>query len=231
MVRAILDGTKTQTRRVITPQLDPAWGVTSAGVLSSHTVHDGEWWWLSGDPKDFETLGVCGDPFRCPYGVPGDRLWVRESWCATLDGWPVFRPVGPDCKVWYKANNDRPTWAEQRWKPSIHMPRWASRITLEVTRVWVERVREIKDNDALAEGVEMVDGPKPPKYGVPGLAPTFRHYQNSVFNSGRGVGVRHSFQTLWDSINANKGHGWATNPWVWCVEFKRTENNKEKDDE
>ena len=201
MVRAILDGRKTQTRRVMKP-------------MSEHAK-------------------------SCPYGVPGDRLWVREafarmSWLEDPSQVPhreidgeliVYREQYPGlvlCDGDGFADYNQNGTEKSPWKPSIHMPRRFSRLTLEVKRVWVERVQEISEADAYAEGVEMVSGPKEPEYGVPGLAPTFKHYENPGFNGGRGVGVKHSFQTLWDSINA-KTYPWKSNPWVWCVEFEQVE--------
>ena len=261
MVRAVLEGRKTQMRRVVNPQ-PPKW--VDAYSQSADPNH-----WLPSGVYISDPCGVLGRgslsvrksdmPIRCPFGVPGDRLWVRETWrVGGLDVGGYRSPIR--VAIDYKASPeiDRTPWVQgatgewllrmrdqtlddanqkgvdqwdhgespARWRPSIHMPRWASRITLVVKRVWVERVQEISDIDAYAEGVEMVSAPKPPGYGVPGLAPTFKHYQNPDFNGGRGVGVKHSFQTLWDSINASKGYGWDTKPWVWCVEFERVEDGR-----
>jgi len=209
MVRAILDGRKTQTRRVIK---------CDHRVLRIVEDDDGVWMAKVAEGDEEGQTGWEYDRIKQPPAT-GDRLWVRETWSASSEHLPVHRP-SPDSLFWYRADNDRPTWAEGRWKPSIHMPRWASRILLEVVDVWPEPLRDITDEEAYREGVEMVEGPKNPEYGVPGLAPTFKHYQNPEFNGGRGVGVRHSFQTLWDSINAGRGFGWDVNPWVWVVEFK-----------
>lgn len=244
MVRAVLEGRKTQMRRVIKPQ--PINFTGHKYIVPDHAPK--AWHDYDGPFTDF-----------CPFGVPGDRLWVRETWrVGGLDVGGYRSPIR--VAIDYKASPeiDRTPWVQgatgewllrmrdqtlddanqkgvdqwdhgespARWRPSIHMPRWASRITLVVKRVWVERVQEISDIDAYAEGVEMVSAPKPPGYGVPGLAPTFKHYQNPDFNGGRGVGVKHSFQTLWDSINASKGYGWDTKPWVWCVEFERVEDGR-----
>ena len=205
MVRAILDGRKTQTRRVIEPQPD---GVTGDGtpwmkrtisrvddtvsppvIIETDKTRDGE--------------QICKS-IHCRYGGPGDGLWVRETYSATRDGVRVNRPEEGD-RIWYRADNDRPT--------------WASRITLPITSIRAERVQDITDEDAIAEGIECVRYPVEPKRGVPGLAPTFRHYLNPDFNGGRGVGPRHSYKTLWSSINANRGYGWDRNPWVWVIEW------------
>lgn len=125
----------------------------------------------------------------CPYGQPGDRLWVRETWAPVPSG-----PCRPDNPVMYAATVEKPhIWT---WKPSIHMPRWASRITLEVTGVRVERLQDISNADCWAEG--MCDDNNP----------------EQKLN-------RRWFSELWESIN---GPGsWEQNPWVWVVEFRRVE--------
>ena len=129
----------------------------------------------------------------CPYGVPGDRLWVRET----------FYSNGM-CKntmsCHYRATYNglfTPDTVPWKWTPSIFMPRWASRITLEITGVRVERVQDISEEDARAEGI-------PDEY-----------------RAGHRIYYRPRFKTLWDSINAKRGFGWDSNPWVWVVEFKR----------
>lgn len=176
MVRAILDGRKTQTRRVVKP---PAPFAPGDDILVE---------WATGQIK-------------CPYGQPGDLLWVRETWAANRifdDSSP--RIVGNDHHgIWWKADHSsyRPLNAKPgRWRPSIHMPRWASRITLEVTGVQVEQLQEITTEDALAEGIA-------------------KHEQWTP---------RVQFSELWDSINAKRGYGWNSNPCVWVVEFKKVED-------
>lgn len=165
MVRAILDGRKTQTRRIIKPQ--PA----------------GE----DGPFKDYVK--------DCKYGQPGDRLWVRETWATH----PFYNKVRPsDLKpaythVFYKAANNV-NLSHYAWRPSIFMPRWASRITLEITGVRVERVQEINYGDAVAEGC--------------------------YFREGETWG-RLRFAQLWATINNEPGKRWEDNPWVWVMEFKR----------
>lgn len=182
MVRAILDGRKTQTRRVVKPQR-----------------HAEQW------PE-------CG--CICPYGAPGDRLWVRETW-GTLACYDCYPP-----KVLSLHSFDR-GWSEsflatacdgavKKWRPSIHMPRWASRITLEVTGVRVERLQEISEGDAKAEGALWRAGD--------GCAWGWRHdLQNEFVHET----AKESFAELWDIING--AGSWEANPWVWVVEFKRLE--------
>jgi hypothetical protein len=207
MVRAILAGTKTQTRRVVkTVGRDGGFVIVEEG--------DGSWWPRRSDDGEscFVTVRDRGGhylheiPMTCPYGVPGDRLWVREAWrgSATLD-WakPSDMPAGS--AIFYEAD-DRSTWCDDLThppstlkRPGMFMPRWASRITLEVTGVRVERLQDISDADALAEGIDrhevLTDGDAPPGFH------------------------RETYQKLWERIN---GPGsWAANPWVWVVEFKR----------
>ncbi len=187
MVRAILDGRKTQTRRVVKPQ--------PGGQL----FHGMDWRWYRSALADER------EPIRCPYGVPGDRLWVRETFALS-----VVDPDGPppeddheNYDVIYRADPDQPGggWTDgdgkaipPPWRPSIHMPRWASRLTLEVVSVRVERLNEISEADARAEGMDA-----------------------DVANSPRVW-----FMATWNAINAKRAP-WESNPWVWRVEFRRVE--------
>ncbi len=181
---------------------------------------------------------------RCPYGQPGDTLWVRETWRPMSFGFnqihgPVVRvqfaadmamPVMPATEAQYDATHpDR----SGLWRPSIHMPRWASRITLEVTAVRVERLQAISEADARAEGIrENWCGDD--LQGVAGSRPWKEELDGWMdYTPGRGDGdgaedwealmPRESFRTLWDSINAERGYGWTVNPWVWVVEFEVVE--------
>lgn len=217
MVRAILAGTKTQTRRVVKQQ--PPSEVTSAGVMAAPgQLHDGEWSWLSGDPKDCDTWGFIGDAFRCPYGQPGDRLWVRESGWERPARTPKMMREGADTwpRFAYAAggysDQDRDDFKAWGFKPrpSIHMPRWASRILLEIVGVRVERLQEISREDAIAEGLMRHDGAE--TWWGTGL-------DGDGFNGCRFISPVVAYRALWESIN---GPGsWSANPWVWVVEFKR----------
>lgn len=202
MVRALLDGKKTQTRRVIV--VDRVFSVL-------RPFYDGRF----DDRGNFHYRvrqnmdGMIGlrDPHIaeqwCPHGQPGDRLWVRESWAARLDQdhlSPIQLPHGMTVGYWAdgpsKCCNTGCAGTAGRVRASMHMPRWASRILLEITSVRVERVQDIGEDDAEAEGVEF--------NGRPDWA-----------------GYRQGFRQLWDSINAARGFGWDVNPWVWCVSFKK----------
>ncbi|HEP8808774.1 TPA: hypothetical protein VDU47_004337 [Pseudomonas aeruginosa] len=209
MVRAILEGRKTVTRRVVKPQPD---------FLGSMV-----------DPNTpFKTLDAgLHARITCPYGEPGDRLWVRETWtdvnmCGApalayradedirdlmeepgfLDDRGAFNYDDPRVKpypfaCWY-AELD-----QARWRPSIHMPRWASRILLEITSVRVERLQDISEEQSRAEGVR-------------DAGEGFFDVEDSKHFA---ADPRESFASLWSSINGESS--WDANPWVWVVEFKR----------
>lgn len=199
MVRAILSGEKTQTRRTVRPQPD----VARPGDISTGTA------FAARSTSDDKHLGRLGAVIQCPHGQPGDRLWVREAWQH------ANHPDGPyrsGVTVHYRADyiddphgpggEKSPEGRYRTWRPSIHMPRAASRITLEITGVRVERLRDISEADALAEGLT----PTPGGWwsGAEGqAAPT----------------PQGAYALLWDSIN---GPGsWGANPWVWVIEFRR----------
>jgi hypothetical protein len=220
MVRAILDGTKTQTRRVMKPQ--PTYHRVAGQTMIGHPELAGQF----GD----HIFGACAARLiPCPYGAPGDRLWVREQWAIGLAALPTGagfvpftgplgkpfkeadpRPTSPRAKLIYGASwdgNDRPP-----FRSPIHMPRWASRLTLEITDVRVQRVQEMDWRDALAEGVD-VELCK--HYGAGA------HGCTDCMGSGITEDPVPAFAALWDLLNAKRGHGWDTNPWVWALTFRR----------
>jgi hypothetical protein len=217
MVRALLKGRKTQTRRVIKPQ--PKTGCQIAGVIFNG--HE-----------------------SCLYGVPGDRLWVRETWASPEEnkaksGRVAYNADGV-CGCWIGGGEDRDFVYHGRilqaegyrecfpengsttfglgkysdirsgefpsykygWRPSIFMPRWASRITLEIISVRAERLQDIREEDALAEGC------------------TKESSNGTAFGPGHFT-ARLDFMMLWDSINAKRGCPWDANPWVWRIEVRR----------
>lgn len=206
MVQAILDGRKTQTRRVIKPQ-PPHW------TWNDYSFDDRCINVAMVDDRD-------GYYVISPYGKPGDRLWVRETWCPVDDRefggekWIDYRatpryesshPAG-----WENAPDDE---GALKWKPSIFMPRWASRITLEIVSVRVELLQSITPEDVRAEGIkESGEGYwLGPLAGVPDYPWGHAH---------------EAYAALWNSINADRGYGWDSNPWVWVIEFKQY--NKEQ---
>jgi len=161
MVRALIAGSKTQTRRIVKPHHLKFFDQSAVDMV-------GAW-----DKRPF------------PYGKPGDRLWVREAWAP--------KEIDPECIIiCYRATDDE---CNGPWKPSIHMPRWASRITLEITGVRVERLQEISEADAIAEGC-----------------------QNSLHLPG-GRFANENYAHLWWSIHGDES--WEKNPWVWVIEFKK----------
>jgi len=233
MVRAILDGRKTQTRRIVKPQpkAEIAWYPTPALWAEFYSV-------------DVRLLGETdniGHYWKCPYGVPGDRLWVRETWQALsfsydhyseqVDDWgeldlklaqreiELIKDRGyrmPHCGLVYRADDywkyeeDNPVDRGFRWRPSIHMPRWASRLTLEVTGVRVERVQDVNEEDIQAEGLA------PHSYA--GGVKLWSNPDNQFCSA------QDAFSNLWDSLNAKRGYGWDKNPWTWVIEFRRLDD-------
>jgi hypothetical protein len=216
MVRAILNGEKTVTRRLMKPQPTPSnmgghsWPcpIHQTMLHVEQELQNGEGIW-----------GGLADS-ACPHGAPGDRLWVRETFATLSAG--QYEPVKPaygygqevrfaatdplaDCDVGVRG---------YPWRPSIHMPRWASRILLEITAVRVERLQDISDDQARAEGlrwhslykqwggVESHPASRPE-------CPQWRWYEEPIT----------AFRKLWESING--AGSWDANPWVWVVEFKR----------
>lgn len=206
MVRAILDGCKVQTRRVIKPQ-PPAW------ARFENPTGDGVTWTdRNEDTDDLQFWPDYDKPIICPYGVPGDRLWVRETFeTDPSEGDITYLADGEVYRFLCKASDvffDRHRKGKRF--PSIHMPRWASRITLEIVSVCVERVRDISEEDAKAEGIQLLDA----GWGIEGIAT--RCQCPTV-----------AFANLWDLINESRGFGWDANPWVWVVSFKRIESQRE----
>jgi hypothetical protein len=211
MVRAILAGTKTVTRRIVKPQPD--------GVDGATWVREGTGHVPCRDELSRGTLDQIGPTVWCPYGEPGDRLWVRETWSHDAPSIDEARARHEDalgfagesmpCGPYYRATEEAPD--TLRWIPSIHMPRWASRILLDVVSVRVERLHEITEDDARAEGVERD-----------------RHWDEAdEREADRGNGYQpplessvSAFARLWDFINSKRAP-WASNPWVWRVEFRR----------
>lgn len=215
MIRAILEGRKTQTRRVVKWKvrqkgLNLAFSGLEAGFYHSDLVASGYVLRSRGG------AGGCWNdrtwPIHCPYGQPGDRLWVRESFSFGISDNPAdkgqvgfmfgeegdgLHPDSPkDSAQWCR------TWKK---KPSIFMPRWASRIALEVIGVRIERLHEISEADAKAEGVKPF--PKDP--------------EGDCFTDGL---HRTAYQFLWNEINGWRGPKcWDANPWVWVVEFRRVQ--------
>ncbi len=207
MVLALLAGTKTQTRRIVKPQPE----LDTSPLSPAGTFH-----WpcqRAGSMVDTHEM-----PSFSPYGTRGDRLWVKETWQAVRWWRDLETGYYEDCTTAPKIPKERGSWsvayaandpqADDKdrgfvWRPSIFMPRWASRITLEVTKVRVERLQQIDELDALAEGVE-------------------GQSLESVLDGVRGEYVvgkaRDAYRQLWDEINGERAN-WDSNPWVWVVEF------------
>lgn len=182
MVRAIIAGTKTQTRRIVKPQPELAQLLTASGWSAWHNEK--------------------GQPLKNRYGRPGDRLYVRETWMENPD---VDAGNGHGAPLYRETCLNHP---DERWRPSIHMPRWASRIDLEITGVRVERLNDISEADAQAEGC--------PCYVCGGAMDGRSEKDCHCFHA---KAKPSDFRALWESING--AGSWGANPWVWVVEFAR----------
>ncbi len=179
MVRALLEGRKTQTRRVIDERQRIGYPAHEIPFACA---------------EYFTTDGAGSFGWKCPYGIPGDRLWVRETW-QVLDNSVRFATDGD-----YDVVNPKP------WRPSIHMPRWASRLMLEVISVRVERVQKISEADAIAEGITKDEARE---YVYIGHPPSDEAYAAA-------------YADLWQKIYGKReGCAWSDNPYVWVVEFRK----------
>jgi hypothetical protein len=250
MVRAILAGRKSQTRRCLTPQPDAALDHHKGRIVTRFNPVGAA---VKTGLMAYEANDCAGPIFAfrqgkdsikadisCPYGVPGDRLWVREAWTADFEwaedvdkralrwwhempaafrgpanviytyyhaddsAWHCHPDEGPAYPAsWAPAEDD---WEGVRWRPSIHMPRWASRLTLELTNVRVERLQDIGEDDAIDEGCGFDFDPLDDD-GVEKFDATPRGH----------------FAQLWDKLHGHRRCGWQANPWVWVLEFRRVD--------
>jgi hypothetical protein len=210
-VRAIQDGRKTQTRRVVKRLI----GIGNVTEFQRSTTGGYDWSFrdkrmLWNDLRHDELLE------RCPYGVVGDRLWVRETWAAhPLDNCDppervLLRADGANYDIDGRGpiDLDFPAWQPDRWRSPLFMPRDYSRITLEITDARMERVQDISEDDARKEGLCFdVLG-----WYVPGVPAT----------GARTAGK--AFAQFWDFINARRGYPWESNPWTWALTFKRVQS-------
>lgn len=209
MVRAILEGRKTQTRRVIKlPHNNPlgAWEPTTAGGGSVK--------YAGGTPAP-ELAAIwhtrTGDCYVCPHGDIGDRLWVRETHEVRRIGTETFEGGRAEVDIDLNTYQALDAKESRGWSPSIHMPRWASRITLEITGVRAERLQSISEPAARDEGVTIED----------------HHMHGYCAGVYRSPSIR-AFHDLWNGLNAARGYGWEANPWVWVVEFRRVNESQKR---
>lgn len=208
MVRVLLAGRKSMTRRLVKPQPPAGWSKPPVWV-------DTEGYWHSGNGSHIGTRTDMRSPLRV-----GDIFGVRETFspcaCSACEAAYPKQP-NPTCiqqaphRVTYRA--ERPLDLDTTWRPSIHMPAWAVRLFYRVTEVKVERVQDISEADAIAEGVE-----KEPLMPVNGARQPWKRYDEQACAATSAV---HSFYTLWKSINGHES--WEANPWVWCYRFERCE--------
>lgn len=224
MVRATLERRKRRTRRAWKLPKGHDWYADLGGI----------------DKGFFEESGMPGwwhvEETRCPYGKVGDRLWVRETWRECFDDTlgvcieyradgRKIKPNFPSEEAGWKCEQNAIADDAHKWRPSIFMPRWASRIVLEVTEVRIERLQAITSSDIIDEGVQYpVSADGRPMIRLTGKCPTV-HYHRRL---KQGEGLTHDellrchFASLWDTIN---GEGsWAANPWVWVVGFSHVDD-------
>jgi hypothetical protein len=226
MVRSIISGTKTQTRRIINPQ-PPVhhWEHFKDSPLAEYqlraAVHGNVGCWTPMMRKNGEEWRYDETACAvCPYGADTDQLWVREAFCLNNPEFehqkpPTPRPSNGNRWPWYAATepNVEGKNGKSPWKSSIHMPRWASRLLLTVISLRVERLQEITEDDAVAEGIDYNEE---------------RRLAGLYFYNGGGFWVkdaRTAYSALWDKINGERAN-WASNPWVWVVSFKVLEGGK-----
>lgn len=206
MVRALLAGTKTQTRRAVKPGAGQQWLGDKLALSPAARICKANYGGKFKFGAQFEhPISGPLTHVLCPYGQPGDRLWVRETLSETPCGSYLY--AADSEHVLEAAYEHSILRKEKKAIPAIHMPRAASRLLLEITAVRVERVQDISEADAVAEGIEKVDE----AFGKP----TYRDYLHKNVEFGYPQG---SFESLWTSING--ADSWPMNPWVWVVEFK-----------
>lgn len=201
-VRAILAGRKTKTRRAVTPansELGISW--PSDGLASAFPQSDDSKLMVPGESETLHRLW--------PKWDAGDRLWVRETWAKPLEQ-SCNRSDRDIPQLGYRADGEDANYGA-RWRSPRFMPRWASRLTLELTDVRVERLQAISEEDAIAEGFGA-------DYSslLPQTADGFEKNYDAMTPLGR-------FQWTWNLLNAHRGHGWKSNPWVWALTFRRLE--------
>lgn len=236
-INQIIHSGKRQTRRVVRPQPpaewhEPeegiAWRGPGAGFTGRQRVIVGE---HLGEPIVGEE-DVAFPVAVCPYGVPGDRLWVKETWARVgvvtdpESGYVEGAFDDPNGRVWY-ASDFADDWEPGRmsreergftWRTPIFMPRKLSRLTLVITEIRAERLQEISEIDALDEGIVREELPRDPdNFHPPG---------SYGFIAIKGRGIIHqtpqqAYQQTWDALNAKRGFPWSSNPWVWCITFEQ----------
>lgn len=192
-VRSILDGRKTMTRRVVKPSISNWFDLERDGRLEIMEIEN----------KNNEMVPILS---LCPYGQIGDRLWVRETW-AEAHNWT--NDIDAETPL-YRACDPKEPIKQVKWKSPIFMPRWASRIFLEITDIRVERVQEITADDCEKEGIEE--------------AIDYMPSDDGDIKVVDGETMVDDYRDLWNSLNAKRGYPWESNPWVWVISFKVLNN-------
>lgn len=201
MVRAILEGRRTQTRRIINPQPYEGCSKLIGPEMYAPAIEDKDGM-IDAGPEIYGVYDEYGEyGCKCPYGQPGDRLWVRETWAMSGHERVEYRAFPKDGKDFRSVSG---------WRASIHMPRWASRITLEIVDVKVERLQKMSSDDLEKEGLNYFENED---------FCAAEHYQAGGSPIQGGSPERFAFIALWNRIYG--AGSWESNPWVWKIEFKR----------
>ena len=217
MVKTILDGKKTMTRRVVKSGFINNYKHAHIIKQSSDKSREGKAYFYD---KPVDGMVLSSQLVSNPYGKVGDRLWVRETW----------QEIGPDCLLTYKATYPSDLYAKRPelenvpplaslkdrgylWKSPMFMPRWASRILLEITDIRIERLQDISEQDCEKEGFRFY-----PLSRICFKPSSAKHLSGHGSNNYKSI-----FGEYWDTLNAKKGYQWSSNPWVWVVEFKVVE--------
>ena len=229
-VLAILGGRKTQTRRVMKPQPPDDDGKICGPEWFTPTVIDR----FGDEQPGAEIFGIYTEAgawgIKSPYGAPGDRFWVRETWRNQPQKFNKESRDYKDYEVEFQADftvaenacyGRRGGISPVKWRSPIYMPRWASRILLEITNVRVERLQDITEADVYAEGID----PDNWDYLGRSKGEAWRQEALEHIKNGNVIGA---FRCLWNSINAKRGYPWSSNPWVWVIEFKVLEPSHAK---
>jgi hypothetical protein len=201
MVEAIITGRKTVTRRIINPQ---PLNIISQGIGPASLRYTAE--------AVLDSYRTPPALIECPFGRRGDYLWVRETWAAHLlhDG-KKPSDIKPGVKIWYKADNRVHQQDQGKWRPSIFMPRWASRLTLQIININAVKLQTIRRPDIEAEGVSLE---------------AFKLHKQLDDTINMDLAAQYKFEQLWNALNAKRGYSWEDDPWVWRIEFALVETKE-----
>jgi hypothetical protein len=212
MNQAVLRGWKTQTRRVAKPP------VRANFLPEDHWKIDGDEPWTAYLDDESGRLLI-----QCPYGKPGDRLLVQETWRPAFPDFIEYRADGQRIRYAESAETKRITWEGTRWRSPRYMPCWAARTALEIVSVRIERVQKITEDDARAEGVYCYEDAIKSNRAVDNHLNEVCRMTKHIDPLAASTTAVTRFAAIWERINGKRGFGWIVNPWVWAIEFKRVD--------